>query len=87
MMQIMVACLAVCCIILFAQNWQLQQQVNQLEKRLDQQHNGQKQFQVAVSGELQAINKTEQRNYDILYEMIQKNINWFRIIYWNRIFF
>ena len=73
MMQIMVACLAVCCIILVVQNWQLQQQVNQLEERLNQQHNEQKQFQVAVSGELQAINKTEQRNYDILYEKIRKN--------------
>ena len=73
MMQIMVACLAVCCIILFAQNWQLQQQLNQLQEQLNQQHNEQKQFQVAISGELHVINKREKRHYDILYEMVQKS--------------
>ena len=64
--QIMVACLAVCCIISFVQIWQLKEQLNQ-------QHNELKQFKLAVSGELQAINERAQRQYDILYEKVRKN--------------
>ena len=67
--QIMVAFnifLAVCCVLFFVQIWQLKEQ-------LDQQCNEQKQFQVVISGELQAINKKVQGHYDILYETVQKN--------------
>jgi hypothetical protein len=65
-MQIMVAILAVCCIILFVQNWQLKEQLNQQQNEL-------KEFKLAVSGELQAINESAQRQYDILYKKVLKD--------------
>lgn len=58
--------LAMCCIVLFVRIWQLQEQ-------LDQQHNEQKEYKMAVYSELEGINEKVERQYDILYKKLLKN--------------
>ena len=58
--------LVTCIIVLFAQVWQLKEQ-------LDQQRVEQKVFKTAVYSELREINERAERQYEVLYKMVLKN--------------